>query len=256
MRLSVLFLLVSLLSGCTHHQLRFGTVKQANTLNEVFTRQVLDNLAQFSVEPHSIPHFAVPNSGQNSVTDSGNAGGLGLDTFRTSTMFGGSRGHTESWVLEPIRDPDKLRRMQCAYQQVFKKCPNSCTDCCAVERQIYGSGNRQIHVYDITAGTPVLGSDGNQIADSLTGSPYVTELGEPLQDPRKPTGESFSYDKTTGCVSVPAHDCDGACSLGCGWVEVCHSFRPVFARRDFTGRYKGVNIWIPPQNRDKLSKLV
>jgi len=151
MRVLVLCSLILVFSGCTHHQLRFGTIRQADTLNDVFTRQVLDNLAQISVEPHAIPHFAIPNQGQNSVSDGSSVGGPILDAFRSSAAFGASRSQTESWVLEPVRDPDKLRRMQCAYQQVFGICEDGCADCCSLEKQIYGSATKRIHVFDVAS---------------------------------------------------------------------------------------------------------
>ena len=97
MRIAILILLAStFLTGCTHHQLRYGTVKQAGTLNEVLTRQVLDNLTQFSADPYSLPHFAIPREGSNQVADSASFGMAALDTFRESTALGGSRGATQS----------------------------------------------------------------------------------------------------------------------------------------------------------------
>ena len=146
MRTSVIVLICLFSMGCTHHQLRYGTVKQADTLSDVFTRQVLDNLAQFSVEPNSIPHFAVPSEGANAVADTATVGGLALDAFRSSAVFGGSRGATESWVLDPVRNPDRLRRMQCAYQKVFGICGDGCVDCCDVESEFFGTGTRELQV--------------------------------------------------------------------------------------------------------------
>ena len=256
MRLVMLFLLVLISTGCTHHQLRFGTIRQADTLNDVFTRQVLDNLAQFSVEPHALPHFAIPNQGSNAVSDSGTVGGLALDAFRSSAAFGGSRGHTESWVLEPIRDPDKLRRMQCAYQQVFGVCDDLCTDCCSLEKQILGAGTRKVHVFDVEHQSAVLDGAGNPITDPLTNEPYVSDFGQPFPNPRNQNGKPYTYDAATGCVTVPAHDCDGPCSIGCGWVQKGCSWYTPFARRDYTGCYRGTTIWVAPEHREKLSKLV
>ena len=60
------------LTGCTHTQLRHNTVHQSETTSDIFTQQVLDNLAMFVYDSNSLPFFTFPNGGSNRVTDSGN----------------------------------------------------------------------------------------------------------------------------------------------------------------------------------------
>ena len=45
--IAVVALLLPVVAGCTHQQLRFNTVSQARTVADVHTQQVLDNLAKF-----------------------------------------------------------------------------------------------------------------------------------------------------------------------------------------------------------------
>ncbi len=57
-------------SGCQHTHLKYNAVRQAGTLSEIFEQQVLDNLAMFVHDPHSLPYFAYPGDGTTALTDS------------------------------------------------------------------------------------------------------------------------------------------------------------------------------------------
>jgi len=259
MRIAILILLAStFLTGCTHHQLRYGTVKQAGTLNEVLTRQVLDNLAQFSADPYSLPHFAIPREGSNQVADSASFGMAALDTFRESTALGGSRGATQSWVLTPVTNPDRLRRMQCAYQKVFGIGGDGCSDCCDIEAEFLGAGDRTVKVVNLDENDNVTGRvadrQGRPLIDSLSGQPFVNEFFEPNINPR--TGETYEIDSATGCVSVPEYDCNGPCNVGCGWVNRGTRIQIPNNCRYHTGVFRNQAIWVQPCQRDKLARLV
>jgi hypothetical protein len=123
------------LTGCTHVQLRRDTVRQAQTLADVYEQQVLNNVARFVYDPGALPDFAVPNAGGNGVMDSGNTMfSIGFkNTGFDSAGFGGgaSRGLMESWTLTPVSDPRKLEWMRCAYQRAIAGClpGHDCCDC-------------------------------------------------------------------------------------------------------------------------------
>src|SRR5437588_1945686 len=103
-------------TGCTHWQLRANTIRQSTTLSDIYTQQVLDNLAMFVVNPDALPFFAVPNQGTSEVQDTGGVAGLG---YLTPHFIGeplgltANRQMTENWVLDPVRDPAKLALMRC-----------------------------------------------------------------------------------------------------------------------------------------------
>ena len=129
-------------SGCAHHQLRFQTVKQANTLSDLYEQQVLDNLAMFATNPHAIPFFAFPNEGGTNVSGgSGIAGKEPLNPFFANIAFSTGRNFEEAWVLTPVRDASKLRLMQQAYQSALGIAHDPCHDFCADLNSFRGTQN-------------------------------------------------------------------------------------------------------------------
>ncbi len=113
------FLLV-MCSGCLHVPLQKNFLQQSKTISEIEHQQVIDNLAKFMVNPASLPHFALPDSGTSQMTAQGSTG---LDLNYTRVLFsswkytlGGNATEQENWVMKPVNDPGRLRRMQCAYQ--------------------------------------------------------------------------------------------------------------------------------------------
>lgn len=135
---AMLLALSVLTTGCAHHQLRYNSVKQAKTVSDIHTQQVLDNLAKFAHNRHALPHFSYPNSGAASVTDnaSANAGFAFLPSALDNWNFGlsGSRSNNEAYTVTPINDPEKLTLMRCAYQRAISGCccfgeSGACPDC-------------------------------------------------------------------------------------------------------------------------------
>jgi hypothetical protein len=125
-------------SGCAHTQLKFNTSRQAKTVADVHTQQVLDNLAKFARDPYALPHFSYPNSGAANVTSSlSGSTGFSFSPYRLlgwNTAGNGSRSAAESYTMTPINDPRKLELMRCAYQQAVSGCrcggmSAHCPDC-------------------------------------------------------------------------------------------------------------------------------
>lgn len=138
--------LLATVVGCTHTQLWYNTVNQAETVADVHTQQVLDNLAKFAHNPNALPHFSFPNSGLAQVTD--NARGNTRFDFSPRSLstwfFGvdGSRTNAESYTLTPVNDPRKLELMRCAYQRAISACgcqseSTHCPDCNRRFNQFY-----------------------------------------------------------------------------------------------------------------------
>ncbi len=147
--LGVCLTLAMFASGCTtHRQLRRNTVNQSETVSDIYTQQVLDNLAIFVYDSNSLPFFAFPNQGTNQVTDKGEVGvalawlaaafeGVGLE-------FGAEREMQEAWTTSPISDPHKLALMRCAYQQALAGyidgvVSRDCPKCDSIQDVFYGS---------------------------------------------------------------------------------------------------------------------
>jgi hypothetical protein len=145
----VVLALASLSSfGCTHAQLRRSTVAQSMTLSDIYTQQVLNNLAMFVQNPNALPFFAFPNQGTTSIQDTGSIAGPGYTApnFGSGTFdLNASRQATENWVLVPVSDPAKLALMRCAYQQAIASTMGTpmnngsgCPDCAALRSDFYG----------------------------------------------------------------------------------------------------------------------
>ncbi len=141
-----IILIVGLLSsGCTHVQLRRNTIRQSETVSDIYTQQVLDNLAMFALDPNSLPFFAFPNQGTNQVTDRGAASFATQWKFDALRMFGfdAEREMQEAWTTEPIRDPHKLALMRCAYQHALAAyidgvVSRDCPECTTILDEFYG----------------------------------------------------------------------------------------------------------------------
>src|SRR4051794_37151983 len=119
---TVVILVSSVCTGCTHRQLNRSTVLQAGTITDLHYRPVLSNLAAHHCKPDLLPHFAVVGTGGTSVTDQGNAT-LELEWDpRTITRemlgLGASREIQEQWTMAPVVNPDKLRAIRCLFQLV------------------------------------------------------------------------------------------------------------------------------------------
>lgn len=133
--------------GCTHLQLRRSTVAHSMTLSDLYTQQVLNNLAMFVQNPDALPFFAFPNQGTTSIQDTGNIGNPGYASGNFSTspfVLNGSRQTTENWVLVPVSDPGKLGLMRCAYRQAIAQCIGvdktftGCPDCRTLRKDFHG----------------------------------------------------------------------------------------------------------------------
>ena len=161
-RVAFVFVLVS---GCTHHQLRFNTVHQARTVADIHTKQVLDNLAKFAHDPHALPHFSYPKGGLAQVTDT--AGSDGRWSFLPNTFDGwyfgikGERRNNESYDLVPINDAQKLTLMRCAYQRAVSGCCGRleschCPDCEKLFNKFYLGRENPKQTSELTAdGKPI-----------------------------------------------------------------------------------------------------
>jgi hypothetical protein len=134
--------------GCTSAQLRQSTVAHSTTLADIYTQEVVNNLAMFVHNPDALPFFAFPTQGTTAIQDTGNVGNPGYTSqnFVTSPFtLNASRQATENWVLTPISDPAKLALMRCAYRQAVSSClgidlvtGSTCPACGNLRRDFYG----------------------------------------------------------------------------------------------------------------------
>jgi hypothetical protein len=118
------------------------------TLSQIYTQQVLNNLAMFVQNPDALPFFAFPNQGTTQIQDTGNIGNIGYlaPNFMSDPFtLNASRQTSENWVLVPVSDPDKLKLMRCAYREaiastigVNRNDNTACPDCQSLRSDFYG----------------------------------------------------------------------------------------------------------------------
>ncbi|WP_417749230.1 hypothetical protein [Rosistilla oblonga] len=266
--LSVTLLFFGLLpAGCAHHQLRLQTVKQANTVADVHTQQVLDNLAKFAHNCDAIPHFSFPNAGASGVTGqvNGNAG-FNFNPFRLTLWnfgFGGNQGMSNSYTMTPINDPRKLELMRCVYQRAVSTCcrcneSGSCPNCEKRLNKFY-LGNETV------SQTGKVTSDGNPIYDYGGLEIYQTKdiFGEDYYAYVN-TNERVAIDErlkkrmyvpnTVNLHTQQTGKITADCLYSDCWFHVEKS-RKVPKACVHAGHYRGTSVWVDSCHVDQLTKL-
>ena len=106
-------------TGCTSRHLCQRTVNQGRTLPELQYQQVLNNLAQFAVNPSALPWHVNLKEGTSQVTDSLSGGALvdlGPPASTEPQLFG-SRTVVAQWGMAPVTDAIELRLLRVAYRR-------------------------------------------------------------------------------------------------------------------------------------------
>jgi hypothetical protein len=121
MRIVRLFFILGLAfsTGCTTGRLRQRTINQGSSLPALQYQQVLDNLAQFALQPGSLPWHVSLREGTSQVTDS-LSGGAAVDLGPPVTWFPqllGSRTAVAQWGMSPVIDATELRLLRIAYRR-------------------------------------------------------------------------------------------------------------------------------------------
>lgn len=280
LRIIALTLLAS--SGCAHHHLRYNTKHSAQSVAEVHTQQVLDNLAKFAHNCDSLPYFSVASGAATEINTGLDASGPDLD-WKSFTLTswgigtGASRDDKMSYTLTPITDTRKLELMRCAYQKVLTGscgCVQSgrCPDCEKRFSEFYLGNTRPGKTPELTVdGKPkflLLKNEGQLNKQEPEGTVLVASTNklnqtvfldenqkerkiskdeEKLLKPLFIDNSVFEHTNRTGRVTA---DC-----LSSGWIRVGD-------RKDFkkhpcclVGHYCGTYVGVPDCHRNELTKL-
>ncbi len=124
----VLIALALVATGCTSQSLQRNTVKQIETIADVRYEEALNNLAMLDVSPWSLPSYSSIFSGttkvldQSTISPTGNIGQdvlsmspvkLGVTHFQTGSLdVPSQRQVSDTWSLDPVTEPEKLRAMR------------------------------------------------------------------------------------------------------------------------------------------------
>jgi hypothetical protein len=182
----------------------------------VYEQQVLDNIAKFVHDYHSLPEFGLLKDGLSNLTDTAEGNGS-LSFVRDGFANGGfggrlSRARQQNWQLVPVNDPQRLALMRCAFQKAVAGCGHGdpsciCPDCDGLFNKFYSGSTA----------------------------------------PRDPS-------KLPGGASAPAHvtaDCIGHQCWFC--VGGKHDVPKEPCVR--VGHHCGVYIWVPKSGTNELTKL-
>ena len=116
-------LIIVLAAGCTHLALERRTVKQAATLADLQSQQVLDNLAMFASNPQALPWHLKLKDGLVQVTDQASGGITGVFSWprdvgsSVSPNISAQRAVVGQWSGEPAIGADDLELLALAYQK-------------------------------------------------------------------------------------------------------------------------------------------
>lgn len=212
----VIFATIVLATGCRQIQLRNNTTRQARTISDLHTQQVLDNLAMFVYSPGSFPSFSTFSQGTSMITDKASiAPPVGFGRFTPANIFGLTtlainsslgRDANEAWTMQPVNNPRKLELMRCAYQRAVSGLHPTVTACPNCQRRFQS---------------------------------FYTGL---------PNGNIGKVD--TGIVTS---DCLASDSC---WFHVgCKHCVPKSCDCLYVGQYCGEYIWVAREGRDELAKL-
>lgn len=133
MRVFVLCLFASLGVGCANTVNQRSATRQGASIDELIRQQVIDNVAKFAQDPGAFPHLSLPTMGSSGISQGAGIGnGLFFNPFELTSWSlspTASRNHTVGWTMEPVTDPDAIRRMRAAYLQAVSNPNWFCRGC-------------------------------------------------------------------------------------------------------------------------------
>jgi hypothetical protein len=134
----VLGALSILVFGCVSEQLNYNTLDLAATVDNLMTRQVLLNLGRFVDDPTTLPSQITLAAGTASTTASFSPSVTGIPLANSTTTtttaaatvtraaaisrgaaamtLSGTDQWMQNWTLDPVNDPDQLRRLRFLYR--------------------------------------------------------------------------------------------------------------------------------------------
>jgi hypothetical protein len=128
--LAMLTLVGVVIGGCASTQLNYNTLDLAASVDSLTTKQILFNLARTLEDPYAVPSEINIAAGtattSNSVTPTFSTP-FSASTTATNTAFsvthpngtvsvGASDQWEQGWTLDPINNPDEVRRLQALYR--------------------------------------------------------------------------------------------------------------------------------------------
>jgi hypothetical protein len=126
----MLTLIGVVIGGCASTQLNYNTLDLAASLDSLTTKQILFNLARTLEDPYAVPSEITVAAGTattaNSVSPTFSTP-LSASTTASNTAFsvthpngtasvGASDQWQQGWTLDPITNPDEVRRLQALYR--------------------------------------------------------------------------------------------------------------------------------------------
>jgi hypothetical protein len=111
------------LTGCVEQQLKLSTDSLIPTLETIKQKQIVDNLARYLLDPNAVPVQVCISGGgvqiANQVQPSFAFPFHGWMGNQASVQLQGQL--TENWAIQPVNDPDDMRRLRALYRYATGK---------------------------------------------------------------------------------------------------------------------------------------
>jgi hypothetical protein len=145
LRLAGAMIVFGLIAGCASTQLNYNTLDLAESYDSLLSKQIIYNISKTMEDPWSIPAqikvsggnttttnaitptLSYPLSASQAVTTTNTlaasltrASSFGITDTNKGLTVGASDTWTQTWSLDPVNDPDELRRLQVLYRYVTK----------------------------------------------------------------------------------------------------------------------------------------
>jgi hypothetical protein len=179
--LAVLTLIGIAIGGCASTQLNYNTLDLAASLDSLTTKQILFNLARTLEDPYAVPSEISVAAGSattaNSISPTFSTP-LSASTTASNTTFsvthpngtatvGASDQWQQGWTLDPITNPDEVRRLRALYRYVIGWIPDDQTFKCEYPIQSGANLNPKPRMYTLNCAK----ADGSRVAIQVMPDP-------------------------------------------------------------------------------------
>jgi hypothetical protein len=241
-------------TGCTSRHLCQRTVNQGRTLPELQYQQVLNNIAQFAVNPAALPWHVNLKEGTSQVTDSLSGGALvdlGPPASTEPQLFG-SRTVVAQWGMAPVTDATELGLLRIAYRRAHglpdMPSPEFLNELAHELKDQFPSNADLRNESELFYAFHGKASRDTRELDART----VTTNDDTFCGPAAPPGDRSPLARNV-CRKVDSIQRDLA-RIQPGWFHVGRR-RDVSKDACYVGRSGDCYVWVTPDGREELTEF-
>jgi hypothetical protein len=241
-----------LLTACAHRQLAKNTALTATTINTIYYRMVLDNVAMMSCHPEALPAHLRLGDGTVQISNQlsfGEAGGFStLDHTRFGFQQWGPGGSTqvsEQWGTDAVRDPIQVVALQTIYRKALGMAPLPQPNFIREAQEAAAQNNQNGNSNESSSESP------SDLDDNLNGGPNGSIFRAP-QTMLASTGNGERNGKSNngGEQQLEAADFD----IPTGWFHIGER-KDVPKNACYVGSFKDRYAWVDARGMDGLARF-